>query len=175
MTKTSQRITAAIFCVFLAGFGLLHLLLREFHGVYLCGDRLIHKLEDTSRADQNIAFLQKLTEKTDLPVYLGLIPTAAEAYRDQLPAGSENFDQAAYLEKVRASVPDAIWVDMEKWMAGPSDASLFYRTDHHWAMPPFWRPWGRPPRLWDRRRPCPRAFGAPSTPPPASTGWSRIP
>ena len=199
MTKTSQRITAAIFCVFLAGFGLLHLLLpdrtfspvenrnlsqlpafswsalrdgsytaglekyledqfplrdgwmglknryeyllgkREFHGVYLCGDRLIHKLEDTSRADQNIAFLQKLTEKTDLPVYLGLIPTAAEAYRDQLPAGSENFDQAAYLEKVRASVPDAVWVDMEKWMAGSSDASLFYRTDHHWTSAGAWR------------------------------------
>ena len=29
MTKTSQRITAAIFCVFLAGFGLLHLLLPD--------------------------------------------------------------------------------------------------------------------------------------------------
>ena len=199
IARISQVVTAVLFCAFLAGFGLLHILLpdrtfspvenrtlssmpdfswsalvdgsytsrlekyledqfplrdgwmglknryeyllgkREFHGVYLCGDRLIHKLEDTSRAEQNIAFLQKLTEKTDLPVYLGLIPTAAEAYRDQLPAGSENFDQAAYLEKVRASVPDAVWVDMEKWMAGPSDVSLFYRTDHHWTSAGAWR------------------------------------
>lgn len=111
---------------------------REFHGVYLCGDRLIHKIEDASRAEQNIAYLQKLTELTDVPVYLGLIPTAAEVYRDQLPAGAENFDQAAYLEKVRESVPDTVWVDMEKWMDGASGVSLFYRTDHHWTSAGAW-------------------------------------
>ena len=193
IARISQVVTAVLFCAFLAGFGLLHILLpdrtfspvenrtlssmpdfswsaladgsytsklekyledqfplrdgwmglknryeyllgkREFHGVYLCGDRLIHKIEDASRAEQNIAYLQKLTELTDIPVYLGLIPTAAEVYRDQLPAGAENFDQAAYLKKVRESVPDAVWVDMEKWMDGASGVSLFYRTDHHWT------------------------------------------
>lgn len=198
IARISQVITAVLFCAFLAGFGLLHILLpdrtfspvenrtlskmpdfswsalvdgsytsklekyledqfplrdgwmglknryeyllgkREFHGVYLCGDRLIHKIEDASRAEQNIAYLQKLTELTDVPVYLGLIPTAAEVYRDRLPAGAENFDQAAYLEKVRESVPDAVWVDMEKWMDGASDASLFYRTDHHWTSAGAW-------------------------------------
>lgn len=198
IARISQAVTAVLFCAFLAGFGLLHILLpdrtfspvenrtlskmpdfswsalvdgsytsklekyledqfplrdgwmglknryeyllgkREFHGVYLCGDRLIHKIEDASRAEQNIAYLQKLTELTDIPVYLGLIPTAAEVYRDQLPAGAENFDQAAYLEKVRESVPDAVWVDMEKWMDGASDMSLFYRTDHHWTSAGAW-------------------------------------
>jgi hypothetical protein len=198
IARISQVVTAVLFCAFLAGFGLLHILLpdrtfspvenrtlssmpdfswsalvdgsytsrlekyledqfplrdgwmglknryeyllgkREFHGVYLCGDRLIHKIEDASRAEQNIAYLQKLTELTDIPVYLGLIPTAAEVYRDQLPAGAENFDQAAYLKKVRESVPDAVWVDMEKWVDGASDVSLFYRTDHHWTSAGAW-------------------------------------
>jgi hypothetical protein len=198
IARISQVVTAVLFCAFLAGFGLLHILLpdrtfspvenrtlskmpdfswsalvdgsytsklekyledqfplrdgwmglknryeyllgkREFHGVYLCGDRLIHKIEDASRAEQNITYLQKLTELTDVPVYLGLIPTAAEVYRDQLPAGAENFDQAAYLEKVRESVPDAVWVDMEKWMDSASGVSLFYRTDHHWTSAGAW-------------------------------------
>ena len=198
IARISQVVTAVLFCAFLAGFGLLHILLpdrtfspvenrtlssmpdfswsalvdgsytsrlekyledqfplrdgwmglknryeyllgkREFHGVYLCGDRLIHKIEDASRAEQNIAYLQKLTELTDIPVYLGVIPTAAEVYRDQLPAGAENFDQAAYLKKVRESVPDAVWVDMEKWMDGASGVSLFYRTDHHWTSAGAW-------------------------------------
>ena len=198
IARISQVVTAVLFCAFLAGFGLLHILLpdrtfspvenrtlssmpdfswsalvdgsytsrlekyledqfplrdgwmglknryeyllgkREFHGVYLCGDRLIHKIEDASRAEQNIAYLQKLTELTDIPVYLGLIPTSAEVYRDQLPAGAENFDQAAYLKKVRESVPDAVWVDMEKWMDGASGVSLFYRTDHHWTSAGAW-------------------------------------
>ena len=198
IARISQVVTAVLFCAFLAGFGLLHILLpdrtfspvenrtlskmpdfswsalvdgsytsklekyledqfplrdgwmglknryeyllgkREFHGVYLCGDRLIHKIEDASRAEQNIAYLQKLTELTDIPVYLGLIPTAAEVYRDQLPVGAENFDQAAYLEKVRESVPGAVWVDIEKWMDGASGVSLFYRTDHHWTSAGAW-------------------------------------
>ena len=198
IARISQVVTAVLFCAFLAGFGLLHILLpdrtfspvenrtlskmpdfswsalvdgsytsklekyledqfplrdgwmglknryeyllgkREFHGVYLCGDRLIHKIEDASRAEQNIAYLQKLTELTNIPVYLGLIPTAAEVYRDQLPVGAENFDQAAYLEKVRESVPGAVWVDIEKWMDGASGVSLFYRTDHHWTSAGAW-------------------------------------
>lgn len=198
IARISQVVTAVLFCAFLAGFGLLHILLpdrtfspvenrtlskmpdfswsalvdgsytsklekyledqfplrdgwmglknryeyllgkRVFHGVYLCGDRLIHKIEDASRAEQNISYLQKLTELTDIPVYLGLIPTAAEVYRDQLPVGAENFDQAAYLEKVRESVPGAVWVDIEKWMDGASGVSLFYRTDHHWTSAGAW-------------------------------------
>lgn len=193
IARISQLVTAVLFCAFLAGFGLLHIVLpdrtfspvenrslarmpefswssladgsytskletyledqfplrdgwmglknryeyllgkREFHGVYLCGDRLIHKVEDAGRAEQNIAYLQKLTELTDLPVCLGLIPTAAEVYRDALPAGSENFDQTAYLEKVRESVPDAVWVDIAQTLTEHRRERLFYRTDHHWT------------------------------------------
>lgn len=191
MSKISQRITVLIFCGFLAGFGILHILLpdrdfspvenrtlaqtpdfswaglldgsytskletyledqfplrdgwmgiknryeyllgkREFHGVYLCGDRLIHKIEDSSRAEQNIGFLKDLTELADVPVYVGLIPTAAEVWKDALPAGSENFDQTAYLEKVREAVPGGIWVDIQSAL-DPSEP-VFYRTDHHWT------------------------------------------
>lgn len=193
MTKTSQRVTAVIFCAFLAGFGLLHIILpdrtfspvenrnlsqlpefswealadgsytaslesyledqfplrdgwmglktryerllgkREFHGVYLCGDALIHRIEDTSRAEQNLEYLRTLTELTDIPVFVGLIPTAAEVWKDKLPAGSENFDQAAYLEQVKAGVPGAVWVDISGTLTSHKDEPVFYRTDHHWT------------------------------------------
>ena len=193
MTKTAQRVTAIIFCVFLAGFGLLHIILpdrtfspvenrnlkqmpafswsslmdgsytadleayledqfplrdswiglktryerllgkREFHGVYLCGDTLINKVEDAGRAEQNAGYLSTLTELTDIPVYVGLIPTAAEIWRDKLPAGAENFDQAAYLEQVRAGTPDAVWVDISGELTGHKDEPVFYHTDHHWT------------------------------------------
>lgn len=193
MSKASQRITAIIFCAFLAGFGLLHILLpdrtfspvenrtlaqkpefswaaladgsytagletyledqfplrdgwmglknrweyllgkREFHGVYLCGDTLIHKIEDAGRAEQNIGYLRRLTENTELPVYVGLIPTAAEVWKDRLPDGAENFDQAAYLERVKAEVPGAVWVDVAGSLADHAGEPVFYRTDHHWT------------------------------------------
>lgn len=220
MTKISQRITAVIFCAFLAGFGILHIVLpdrefspvenrtlaqapdfswktlldgsftsdmetyledqfplrdgwmglknryeyllgkREFHGVYLCGDRLIHKLEDTGRAEQNIEYLQRLTELTDLPVYIGLIPTAAEIHKSELPAGSENFNQAAYLEQVRAAVPGAVWVDVAGRLAEESGAQLFYRTDHHWTSAGAWRGYAA---LMDAMGKEPAPLGAPET------------
>lgn len=199
MIKISQRVTLALFCVFLAGFGLLHILLpdrdfsqvenrslrqmpafswsaladgsytadleayladqfplrdgwmglknraeyllgkREFHGVYLCGDTLINKVEDASRAEQNMGYLRRLTEQTELPVYVGLIPTAAEIWRDKLPSGAESFDQAAYLEQVRAAVPEAIWVDIAGRLAEHGEEPVFYRTDHHWtSLGAYW-------------------------------------
>ena len=193
MSKASQRITAIIFCAFLAGFGLLHIILpdrtfslvenrnlsqkpafswaafvdgsytanleeyledqfplrdswmglktryerllgkREIHGVYLCGDTLINKIEEAGRAEQNAGYLVTLTELTDIPVYVGLIPTAAEVWKDKLPAGAENFDQTAYLEQVRESVPGAVWVDISGALTAHKDDPIFYRTDHHWT------------------------------------------
>ncbi len=191
MTKTSQRVTAVLFCVFLAGFGLLHIVLpdrtfspvenrnlrqlpaftwssladgsytaaletyladqfplrdgwmglktryeyllgkREFHGVYLCGDRLISRLEDDSRSEENLACVRALTGKTDIPVYLGLIPTAAEIWRDRLPEGADSFDQAAYLKRARET--GAVWTDIAGALTAHGDEAVFYRTDHHWT------------------------------------------
>ena len=191
MTKTSQRVTAVIFCVFLAGFGLLHIALpdrtfspvenrnlrqlpaftwsaladgsytaalesyladqfplrdgwmglktryeyllgrREFHDVYLCGDRLISKVADGSRSEQNLGCVDALAEKTDLPVYLALIPTAAEVWKDRLPEGADSFDQAAYLERARET--GAVWTDIAGALAAHGDEAVFYRTDHHWT------------------------------------------
>ena len=191
MKKAMQLTTAILFCLFIAGFGVLHLALpdrdfsptenrnlsqlpefswdtlvdgsftadleeylsdqfplrddwmgmkaryeyllgkREFHDVFLCGDTLISKIKDTSRAEQNLAHIQKLLEKTDKPVYLGLIPTAAEIWRDKLPEGAPVFDQRAYLEQAKAL--GANWVDMLGVLDAHSDEQIFYRTDHHWT------------------------------------------
>ena len=198
MTKIAQRVTAAVFCLFLAGFGLAHVLLpdrdfspvenrsleglpafswsaladggytagleryladqfplrdgwmglknrmeyllgrREFHGVYLCGDTLINRVEEAGRADQNLDCLRRLAEMTDLPVYTALIPTAAEIWRSKLPRGAESFDQRAYLERARA-LPGLHWVDVGGALADHAGDPLFYRTDHHWtSLGAYW-------------------------------------
>lgn len=63
---------------------------REFNGVYLCGDTLIAKVEEPEAAqvEQNLAAVKKFAELTGGQVLLGLIPTAAEVWRDKLPAGA---------------------------------------------------------------------------------------
>ena len=191
MIKTMERVTAILFCLFIGGFGLMHLLLpdssfspvenrnlaqlpdfswqglkdgaytadleeyladqfplrdkwmglktryeyllghREFKDVYLCDDTLISRVHDDSRAGKNLTYITGLMGKTELPVYLGLIPTAAEVWRDKLPDGAQSFDQLAYLEKAKEL--GANWVDMYGVLNAHKDEGIYYRTDHHWT------------------------------------------
>ncbi len=191
MKKTMNIITAVIFCIYIGGFGILHVMLpdrdfsptenrnlstlpefswetlvdgsytadletylsdqfpmrddwmgfkaryeyligkREFHNVYLCGDTLISKITDSSRAEQNLAAVDKLLALTDKPVYLGLIPSAAETWKDKLPDGAPNYDQGAFLEQAKEL--GAIWVDIGGVLSEHADEKIYYRTDHHWT------------------------------------------
>ena len=170
MSKTTQRVTTAVFCAFLALLGILHLVLpdrtfspvenrnlrqvpaftwralregsytaaletyledqfplrdgwmglktrwewllgkREFHDVFLCGGALIGRVGEGDRWEQNLGFVDRLAEKTDIPVYLGLIPTAAEVWKDRLPHGADSADQSALLKEARGT--GAVWADI---------------------------------------------------------------
>lgn len=191
MTKISKILTAALFFLFLGGFGALHLVLpdrefspvenrnleeapsfsweslldgrftqkletyladqfpfrdnwiglktrysymlgrREFSNVYLCGDTLIAKVLPSERDRQNLTYIASLVEKLEIPVYLGLIPTAAEIWQDKLPSGAESYNQTAYLDYAKES--GAIWVDIAGTLTNHAGENLYYRTDHHWT------------------------------------------
>ena len=112
---------------------------REFHGVYLCDDPLFNSGTLISRVDtpdatlveKNLGYVTALTDKTDIPVYLGLIPSAAEIWQDRLPAGAESWDQAAFLK--RAAETGVPVVDFRSILSAHADEYIFYRTDHHWT------------------------------------------
>ncbi|SFP56494.1 DHHW protein [Oscillibacter sp. PC13] len=106
---------------------------REFHGVYLCGDTLISKVEtpDETLVEKNLSYVRRLAEKTEIPVTLGFIPSAAEIWKDKLPAGAESWDQSAFLEQAAGvGVP---MVDLKTTMEAHAGEKIFYRTDHHWT------------------------------------------
>ena len=191
MSKTTQRVTTAVFCAFLALLGILHLVLpdrtfspvenrnlrqvpaftwralregsytaaletyledqfplrdgwmglktrwewllgkREFHDVFLCGGARSGRVGEGDRWEQNLGFVDRLAEKTDIPVYLGLIPTAAEVWKDRLPHGADSADQSALLKEARGT--GAVWADIAGALAAHSEEPVFYRTDHHWT------------------------------------------
>lgn len=107
---------------------------REFHGVYLCGDRLIAKVEEPDQAllEKDLSYVKALAEKTDIPVYLGLIPSAAEIWKDRLPAGAQSLDQAAFIHSMtqETGLPTVDYLSVLQEHAGEE---IFYRTDHHWT------------------------------------------
>lgn len=105
---------------------------REFNNVYLCGDTLISKVtKDEKRADNNLSYVAALVEKSEVPVYFGLIPTAAEVWKEKLPDGAPSFDQAAYIEKAQET--GANMVDLLTILEEHESDPIYYRTDHHWT------------------------------------------
>lgn len=107
---------------------------REFNGVYLCGDTLIAKVEEPEAAqvEQNLAAVKKFAELTGGQVLLGLIPTAAEVWRDKLPAGAPSLDQPVLLQRA-AEETRLPTVDMLGALSEHAAEPIYYRTDHHWT------------------------------------------
>ena len=104
----------------------------EFNGVYLCGDTLISKVEtpDGELVEKNLSYIRRLAEKTDAAVTLGLIPSAAEVWKEKLPYGAESWDQTELLAASGTGLPTVDFAAALKEHAGEQ---IFYRTDHHWT------------------------------------------
>ena len=114
----------------------------EFNGVYLCGDTLISKVErpDESLVEKNLSYVDRLSGKTDIPVYLGLIPSAAEVWKEKLPAGAGT-RQSCWLK-----APWTFPVSWQIMMRNPSSTAPT-TTGPRWgpitAMKPSWKPWAQ--------------------------------
>lgn len=107
---------------------------REFKGVYLCRDALISKVEPPRDGleEKNLGYVARLAESAGIPVYLGLIPSAAEIRRADLPEGAESWDQGAFIARA-AELEGVEPVDLLTPLRNRAGEALFYRTDHHWT------------------------------------------
>ena len=107
---------------------------REFNGVYLCGRSLISKVEPPRDGleEKNLSYVSRLAERTELPVYLGLIPSAAEVRREDLPKGAESWDQAAFIAR-GAELGGVESIDFLTPLTAHAREDIYYRTDHHWT------------------------------------------
>lgn len=87
---------------------------------------------DQALLEKDLSYVKALAEKTDIPVYLGLIPSAAEIWKDRLPAGAQSLDQAAFIHSMaqETGLPTVDYLDALREHAGEE---IFYRTDHHWT------------------------------------------
>ncbi len=106
----------------------------DFHDVYLCKpDMLIAKVPapDESLVEKNLGYIERLQEKTSADVYIGMIPSAAEIWRDKLPDGAESWDQQAFLQQIGERFPKS--VNFASVLQQHSQEDIFYRTDHHWT------------------------------------------
>ncbi len=108
----------------------------ENNGIYFAdGDSLIAQVPEMSQEqlDKAAGYLNSLEEKIDVPLYFGLIPSAAEIWRDKLPTGAPTADESAAIDYLYGQLTGVNTLDILGNLAQNSDQEIYYRTDHHWT------------------------------------------
>ena len=85
-----------------------------------------------SKLDQDMGYLDALVGNVDVPVYFGLIPSAAEIWADRLPKGAPTADEKAVIDQLYFST-GASTIDLYGALSAHSGEDIYYRTDHHWT------------------------------------------
>ena len=80
---------------------------QENNGIYFAAnDTLIRRIDEPAPAllAENIETINAFVSETDAPVLFGLIPSAADIWRERLPAGAPSADEAYWIkERSRSS------------------------------------------------------------------------
>lgn len=108
---------------------------QENNGVYFGKEgALINRVDtpDPELLSSDIGYVNKLAGNVNVPVYLGLIPSAAATWHDKLPKGAPTADEFAIIKALYADT-DATTVDLIGALSAHKDEAIYYRTDHHWT------------------------------------------
>jgi hypothetical protein len=108
---------------------------QENNGIYFAAnDTLIRRIDEPDPAilTANIETINAFVSEADAPVMFGLIPSAADIWRDRLPTGAPSADEAAWIEEISGRMT-APTVDLRDTLQRHSAEDIYYRTDHHWT------------------------------------------
>ena len=108
---------------------------QENNGVYFAKeDTLINRLDtpDPELLEENAGYVNALVNNVDVPVYFGIIPSAAEIWADRLPAGAPTADEKAIIDGLYNTVQTHT-IDLYAALSAHRDEDIYYRTDHHWT------------------------------------------
>ncbi len=109
---------------------------RLVNGVYISDGRMIqiHDEADYDAVDRSVAAISEFSKSCGAPVYLTIVPTAAEIYSDEIPDYSGMLDQRELISYVYECLEgDVVSVDVYDTLRNLKDEYIYYRTDHHWT------------------------------------------
>ena len=108
---------------------------QENNGVYFGKeDTLINRLDEPDHGTlmTSAGYVNALASNVNVPVYFGIIPSAAEIWSDRLPEGAPTADEAAIIEELYDTV-QTYTIDVYSALEEHKDEDIYYRTDHHWT------------------------------------------
>ncbi len=108
---------------------------KENNGVYFGSQGSLINRVDTPNPDKlekDMGYVDALTGSVSVPVYFGLIPSAAEIWKDRLPEGAPSADEKSVIDQLYFST-GADTIDLYGALRAHRDEDIYYRTDHHWT------------------------------------------
>ena len=111
---------------------------RDVNGVYrgknqyLLAD--INKL-DEKKVQANVDAITALAEDySDVPMYMALIPDAANVWADKLPSYAPVEDQTVQIAQIQSMLGDSVnWIDAQGVLNANKDKEIYYHTDSRWT------------------------------------------
>ena len=115
----------------------------EINEVYLAKDDYLirHYERDSFRKEteeENIEYLAEFAEKyTALMgedhVRIEIVPSAATILADKLPAYASNYNETAFIEKLKEKISSKVLIDASEVLKDHKEEEIYYKTDHHWT------------------------------------------
>ena len=100
-------------------------------------DYLLEKIvsPDQETLKENIGSIHQFANQNqDVPIYMLLVPNAANVMSDRLPSFAAVQDQNRMFAQVKRELGDTVeWLDAAAALAPHADEKIFYKTDHHWT------------------------------------------
>lgn len=111
---------------------------REENGVLIGKNgQLMEKLlvPDQEVLGNNLDAIVDFAEKNQkMPVYMMLVPDAANVLSKDLPLFYTAADQKRMIAQVKRELDDLVtWIDVESVLNKHTDDSIYYKTDKHWT------------------------------------------
>lgn len=108
---------------------------EENNGIYFAkDDTLIRRVTepDREKIEKNLNYMGEFEARTEVPLYFGLIPTAASVWQEKLPAGAPSAKEEAWIGEMYQD-SGVRNVDLISALQPHSEEYIYYRTDHHWT------------------------------------------
>lgn len=106
------------------------------NGVMFLDDRYVEPIPsiDNTIVNKSIAGINKLSEVTDVPVYVMIVPTSAGIYSSEIPSYYENIDQKNSIVDIYYNLNSNITtLNVFPKLYSSRDEYIYYRNDHHWT------------------------------------------
>lgn len=109
---------------------------KMIRGVYVSDEMLLEKTASEEKLSPELLAdpVNRFYEETQLPTLLVLVPSAAEIYKEQLPANAPNADQKGRIQSVYAATMTGVrTVDACNVLSSLKNNYIYYRTDSRWT------------------------------------------